>query len=243
MILTALIVICLCSTFAPIVTAKIVSESDLPCHPREGSPDEIGKCHDLLRSQGYKGIMEWCLSPKTDPSCSDRERTFNGYTSYGTYTKWTWTPPTNIEPKAKPPSTIDLVVLAKKGGLTYHHVTLVAMCEDGFYEFGFYGRGKDGTVSATIDRYPTMPEHRQRYDVGQTQVKLSELIAHANSYRDLDYNGLTQNCAHFTKDMCHFAGVEYPIAATVRNVPIYGYSKDWFKTVYCGTIGSCDDMN
>ena len=106
-------------------------------------------------------------------------------------------------------------VSKKPSGKGYNHVTFVVKCSDGYYEFGFYGLGKnnENKKAVTIDKYSAISG--EAVFAGNSSKSLQELINYARAYANLDYNVVTNNCGDFTKYMCRYAGVVYPFGATI----------------------------
>lgn len=110
-----------------------------------------------------------------------------------------------------------LYVMQKPSGKGYNHVTFCVDCDDGFYEFGFYGLGKnnDQKLAVSVDKYAQKPLGVAEA-IGKSKKSLDDLIKHARAYPDKEYNLVTNNCGDFTKYMCRHAGVNYPFGAVLK---------------------------
>eukprot|EP01091_Cochliopodium_minus_P014582 TRINITY_DN4978_c0_g1_i1.p1 TRINITY_DN4978_c0_g1~~TRINITY_DN4978_c0_g1_i1.p1 ORF type:complete len:145 (-),score=32.25 TRINITY_DN4978_c0_g1_i1:119-532(-) len=106
-------------------------------------------------------------------------------------------------------------IVTKPSGTGYNHVTFVVGCGDGFYEFGFYGLGKNNSQKkdVTIDKYQSIAY--KKHFVGNSQKSLENLINHAKLYPNKKYNLASNNCGDFAKYMCGFAGVKYPFGSVI----------------------------
>ncbi|KAJ6245103.1 hypothetical protein M0813_20620 [Anaeramoeba flamelloides] len=104
---------------------------------------------------------------------------------------------------------LDIFTLEKEGGSLHNHVTFVVYCADGYYEFGWFGLGKNNQQmkSVTIDHYKDWPTYRKKHSEGQTQKGLQELIDKARTWTGEKYNLISKNCKDFAEMLCKFAGV------------------------------------